>query len=164
MAETAPFRIRPLLGSIIALAMVSVVGNVVHAENTPVSLRVEPQQAKLAGNLSRLQLLVTGTNSSGRQLDLTRSAKYENLSTSVVSVSETGVVVPRASGTGRIRVQHGKQAIEIPVTVTGVLPQAEVSFRLDVIPVLSRAGCNQGACHGSHSYWRSARRFSRLRG
>ena len=25
----------------------------------------------------------------------------------------------------------------------------DVSFRHDVMPVLSRAGCNQGACHGN---------------
>ena len=149
MPWTSSFRIRYTICIVVVCAAMDFGIHAARANDTSVSIRVEPQQAKLAGNLSRLQLLVTGTNSSGRQLDLTRSAKYENLSTSVVSVSETGVVVPLASGTGRIRVQHGKQAIEIPVTVTGVLPQAEVSFRLDVIPVLSRAGCNQGACHGS---------------
>ncbi len=148
MAETAPFRIRPLLGSIIALAIVSVVGNVVHAENTPVSLRVEPQQARLVGNLARLQLQVTGTDGRGRQFDLTRAASYSISAGSIASVSKTGAVVPLGSGTGKIRVRHDAGSVEIPITVVDVLPRARVSFVRDVIPILSRAGCNQGACHG----------------
>ncbi len=147
MTETAPFRIR-LLGSIIALAIVSVVGNVVHAENTPVSLRVEPQQARLVGNLARLQLQVTGTDGRGRQFDLTRAASYSISAGSIASVSKTGAVVPLGSGTGKIRVRHDAGSVEIPITVVDVLPRARVSFVRDVIPILSRAGCNQGACHG----------------
>ena len=119
------------------------------ADQTALSIHVEPKAAKLIGNLTRLQLLVTGTDSTGRQFDLTRSVTYETEAAQVVSVSKNGVVVPHSDGSGQIRIRHGGQVIEVPVSVTGLVPQPAVSFRLDVMPVISRAGCNQGACHGS---------------
>lgn len=115
----------------------------------PASIAVEPTDAKLIGNLSRLQLLVTGKSSDGHEFDLTRTSDYQSLSPGILDVSKTGRVVPLSSGTGRIRVRHGKLVADVGVTVSGILPQPDVSFREDVIPVLSRAGCNQGTCHAS---------------
>jgi hypothetical protein len=66
-----------------------------------------------------------------------------------VKVSATGLVRPIGNGQGRILVIHGKHSVEVPVQVSGVQPKAAVSFRLDVMPILSRAGCNGGACHGA---------------
>ena len=129
--------------------MVSVGEVGVHAENSPGSFSVQPSHARLVGNLARLQLQVTGTDDRGRSLDLTRGVSYSISDPGVASVSKTGAVVPLATGTGKIRVRHGARSVEIPVTVSDFLPQAEVSFTRDVMPVLSRSGCNQGTCHGA---------------
>ena len=120
-----------------------------HAENSPGSFSVQPSHARLVGNLARLQLQGTGTDDRGRSLDLTRGVSYSISDPGVASVSKTGAVVPLATGTGKIRVRHGGRTVEIPVTVSDFLPQAEVSFTRDVMPVLSRSGCNQGTCHGA---------------
>ena len=149
MARTASSRTQYLLSIVVWLAIATTGRDAVRANDTSVSLRVEPQHAKLVGNLARLQLQVTGTDASGRQFDLTRDVSYKITSDGIASVSKTGAVVPLASGTGKIRVQHGTAAVEIPITITEVLPQAKVSFKRDVVPILSRAGCNQGACHGA---------------
>jgi hypothetical protein len=45
--------------------------------------------------------------------------------------------------------QSGDQQVRIPVTVSGVVAHPVVPFREFVSPVLSHAGCNQGACHAS---------------
>ena len=149
MARTASSRTQYLLSIVVWLAIATTGRDAVRANETSVSLRVEPQHAKLVGNLARLQLQVTGTDASGRQFDLTRDVSYKITSDGIASVSKTGAVVPLASGSGKIRVQHGSAAVEIPITITEVLPQAKVSFKRDVVPILSRAGCNQGACHGA---------------
>jgi hypothetical protein len=115
----------------------------------PGSIVVEPREAKLDGRLSRLQLLVTGKTHDGYHVDLTRTAEYESLSTEILAVNRTGQVVPHSSGTGQVRVRSGKFVVDVSVVVSGLQPQAQVSFREHVIPVLSHAGCNQGACHGS---------------
>ena len=122
--------------------------NRVWADQTE-SISVVPMHAELNGNLSRLQLLVTGTTPAGDQFDLTKNVDYENLAAGVVAVSKTGKVVPLSPGDGRIRIRHGRFTADVTVTVAGILPQAEARFRADVIPILTRAGCNQGACHGA---------------
>ena len=45
----------------------------------------------------------------------------------------------------------GKQSITclIKVTVRGVAEAAVPRFNTDVMPVLTKSGCNQGACHGA---------------
>jgi len=146
MARTSALRTRDLLG-LVLLALAT--RDAVRANDAAVSIRVEPAQPRLVGNLARLQLQVSGTDANGRQFDLTRDAAYTITPDSLASVSKTGSVVPIAAGTGNIRVQHGTTAVEIPITITDILPRSKVSFKHDVIPILSRSGCNQGACHGA---------------
>src|SRR5215475_3570014 len=53
---------------------------------------------------------------------------------------------------------HGRRPLPALVLTGSLLvlaalpaPAAPVSFRNDVMAVLSRAGCNQGACHGNQN-------------
>src|SRR5438067_2807596 len=39
-------------------------------------------------------------------------------------------------------------AVVAPLALTGAVRAADVTFERDVLPVLTRAGCNAGACHG----------------
>ena len=43
---------------------------------------------------------------------------------------------------------HGKHTVKIPAKVSE-FEQATTNFARDIIPILSKAGCNQGACHAS---------------
>ena len=43
---------------------------------------------------------------------------------------------------------QGKR-VDIPVNVSNPSAPRPVSFKLDVMPVLMKAGCNTGSCHGS---------------
>ena len=138
-----------LLGCAVWFVVCTNARHAVYAANESAALHVNPQHARLYGNLSRLQVQVTGTTSRGRQQDLTRAASYKVSPPPLASVSKTGMVTPLASGTGTLAVRHGNEVVQIPLTVTGIHPQPSVSFTRDVIPILSRAGCNQGACHGA---------------
>src|SRR5262249_10569825 len=40
------------------------------------------------------------------------------------------------------------QKMRVPVLVKGATKEVPVSFSREIIPVLTRAGCNSGACHG----------------
>ncbi len=113
------------------------------------TISVEPSKADLVGDLARLQLVTTQAVSSDRRLDVTRRAKYQSLTPEVVSVDATGFVKPIAGGEGRIRVTQGGQAVEVSVQVSGIASQPTASFRHDVVPILSRAGCSGGSCHAS---------------
>ncbi|GIS63692.1 MAG: hypothetical protein CM1200mP2_59170 [Planctomycetaceae bacterium] len=57
----------------------------------------------------------------------------------------------RAKSAGRtvVRVRHAGALRQIPVVVASGFADHSSRFVDHVLPVLSRAGCNQGACHAS---------------
>ena len=80
--------------------------------------------------------------------DLTRDAKYTSTNPAVAVVDAKGFVSPAGDGTCVIRVEHAAGRLDIPVTVRGYDQGRPVDFRTEVMPLLSRLGCNAGGCHG----------------
>lgn len=106
-------------------------------------LEVSPSAARLDGPESTLQLLVARVAT-----DRTHRATYEVADPTVASVTAGGLVEPRGEGTTEIRVQDEGRTATVRVTVTGVRSPAPVSFEQQVMPLLTKAGCNSGGCHG----------------
>ncbi|MGH7168808.1 MAG: DUF1549 domain-containing protein, partial [Gemmataceae bacterium] len=92
------------------------------------------------------QLLVAN----GEQ-DVTRDARYESSDPTVARVDVVGYVTPTGDGSTRIRIRHGDDAVEVPVRVTGFRVDRPVDFGREIVPLLSRMGCNAGGCHGKAS-------------
>src|SRR5690606_1669764 len=119
------------------------------AEPIVTAIRAEPAEFSLSGHRSRQQLLVSGMLVAGEQADVTREAKFTSLTPTVAVVTSDGVVVPRGHGTAEILVRYGDYEAQVSATVTGYSQADPVDFNTDVIAALSKAACNQGACHGS---------------
>src|SRR5579884_1614092 len=113
-----------------------------------VKLEVQPGRITLENPYEYAQLLLTGQLESGERLDVTRLAQRD-VPTQFVQISPTGLVRPTAAGEGEIKFSLGDQNVVVPVTVTGQKEKYAVSFVRDVMPTLSRLGCNAGTCHGS---------------
>jgi Protein of unknown function (DUF1549)/Protein of unknown function (DUF1553)/Bacterial Ig-like domain (group 2) len=117
------------------------------------SISVEPQFAGKGITLnkkeSRQQLLVTGHFNNEKKYDLTGHIEYQVKPAGVVSVSTSGYVTPVADGTAEITVVHksGKKS-KVKVTVSGVANDTPIDFTNDVVPLLTKMGCNGGGCHG----------------
>jgi len=112
-----------------------------------IALRVFPERLTLHGKADRQQLLVTATVE-GRDIDQTRRATYSTPTPDILEVNARGIVTALGNGTGKVLVQFGGTEAEVPVTVTSADQARTVSFELDVMPILTRHGCNAGACHG----------------
>ncbi len=56
---------------------------------------------------------------------------------------------PLADGTTKLAITFGGQSLSVPVKVSQATVLTQLSFRLDVMPVFMRAGCNTGSCHGA---------------
>jgi hypothetical protein len=73
---------------------------------------------------------------------------------------------PLADGRTELRVSFSDRALTVPIVLTNILArpaqhgtnapgsgsplaQPAISFKLDVMPVFMKAGCNAGSCHGS---------------
>jgi hypothetical protein len=92
--------------------------------------------------------LVTAIGLDGRMLDLTGQATFATADPRIATVSSLGWVQPMASGETRIAVTAGGKTATVAVTVALAESPPPHSFRHDVMPALSKAGCNMGACHG----------------
>ncbi len=144
MAQHATARGCPIVLAGLALASVALA-----AAPHPVAITAEPPVVVLDGQRARQQIAVTGRFSDGSVRDLTATARFTVSPPEIAAVNAHGVAVPRSRGSARLRIAAGGQTAELPLTVKSLESAAAVSFRLDVAPVLSKAGCNQGACHGN---------------
>jgi hypothetical protein len=112
-------------------------------------LRVYPPDVQLSGPNRTQQLLVVEEEGGRVVRDLTAQAKFAPVKKDkpVVTVDAAGMVTARAGGDFHITVTVGDKT----VTVGGKSTDDKTgwSFRNHVIPTLTRAGCNAGACHGA---------------
>ncbi len=106
-------------------------------------LKVLPDFVMLSDPFARRQLLV---DSSGQ--DATRSAKFVSSQPSVATVDESGYVLPVSDGTAEISITFEGQTSKVPVAVKGMSNARAVDFSTEIVPLLSRFGCNAGGCHG----------------
>jgi hypothetical protein len=111
-------------------------------------IHVQPAELVLTHPRRPHSLLVTGRSAEGLSLDLTAQASYRSSNDKVAAVSVLGWVRPVGTGTADITVTAAGKAAVVKVAVKLPAREPPVSFRQDVMPVLSKGGCNAGACHG----------------
>lgn len=119
------------------------------AQDTPAGpVTVSPSAIDIRHHRHAHGIQVLGTTADGYSLDLRDRATFASADPKVAAVDPDGTVRPGATGETAVTVTAAGQTKTVPVKVT--LPPAEppTSFRHEVMPVLSKAGCNQGACHG----------------
>jgi hypothetical protein len=112
-----------------------------------VKLEATPNAFELKNPFDYRQLRIDATLDNGDVIDATRLVQVKPPAT--LKVSPTGLVRPVADGKGELVVSAGVQSLAVPVTVSGQKAAYEVSFVRDVMPALSKLGCNAGTCHGS---------------
>lgn len=108
-------------------------------------LHVSPDAVRLDNPEATQQVLVASPD---RKTDLTRVAQYAIGDPAVAGVDAAGLVQPRAEGKTTLVIRHDKSEVRISIEVTGLKAPPPLSFSSHVMPILSRAGCNMGACHG----------------
>ncbi len=113
-----------------------------------VSLESQPPEIVLTNRYAYAQMLLTAQLESGERLDVTRIA-HPTAPANLATISPTGVVRPQTDGDGAISVQLGGQTLLVPVKISGQSAAYTTSFVRDVMPAMSKLGCNAGTCHGS---------------
>ena len=115
---------------------------------TAAGLEVTPAVVQLDSPEGTQQLLASEPAEQGRTLDVTRAAVYRSEDPAIATVDELGLVRPLRDGQTTIVVAHGGVERRIVVTVSGVDHPRPIAFARDIIPILTKAGCNTGGCHG----------------
>ncbi len=115
-----------------------------------VALAVEPAEIVLNSANRQQQVLVTGRRADGKFVDLTRQAEF-TIGDGTVARVAAAVVAGIHDGTTELAVLAGGVTVKMKVRVEGFEDNRPVHFALDVVPILSKLGCNSGACHGRAS-------------
>jgi hypothetical protein len=142
-----PFRSWCLLGLLLACAPAAAADS--QAGGT--SLAVTPAQFDLAGMHEGRQLIVTGEDAAHRQRDLTHVAQYQAEPPGIVRVTAQGYVRPAGRGEATITVHAAGQSQAVRITVRDFDASRPLNFANDIVPLLTRHGCNAGGCHGKAS-------------
>jgi len=114
-------------------------------------IEAEPRRVELIGADARQQTAVTLRAGDGTVADVTGRCSFRVDPPNVAEVSGAGVVRPKVDGEATLHIRHGSYETAVELTVRSSSQRREASYRTDVAPVLSKAGCNMGACHGNLS-------------
>lgn len=139
------------------------------AEFVPVMLRIDNGDGapdRLQGRDGRLQLIVTAESADGQLRDYTRRVELIAEPAAAVEISSTGRVTPLANATvtitarlaggaidagGRAAAEAEPLVAEGQLEISGIGDESAIHFRRQVIPALTKLGCNGGGCHGKIS-------------
>ncbi len=114
-----------------------------------VELAVYPPTAALHDAADYQSVVAVAKRADGVSVDVTDQVEWTLESADDVAASEGHTIRPQGDGHGVLKAKLGELFDQCDVTVTNSQAERAISYRHDVIPVLVRAGCNAGACHGS---------------
>jgi hypothetical protein len=121
------------------------------AESPVKQIIVQPAALELRGIRSQQGLLVTAISPDGRQRDVTREAVYTVRQPELLQIEPTGQCIPLGDGQAEITVTFDGASVTVPVSISEHSKPRPPSFQQDVIPLFTKFGCNQGACHGKQA-------------
>ncbi len=115
---------------------------------TPAKVAVYPPDVNLETARDRQSFVVQATYPDGLTRDVTAEAQISVANPALVKLDKFACL-PLADGQTELTVSFGGQTAKVPVKVANAKADRPISFKLDVMPVFLRAGCNQGGCHGA---------------
>jgi hypothetical protein len=115
--------------------------------STP-ELKCYPPAIQLTAAKAAQRLVVQTTATDGITRDVTAQARFKLANPKLVRLDKA-VLWPLTNGQTELRVGFEGRTVTVPVVVSNAAIQPPISFKLDVMPVFTKAGCNAGSCHGT---------------
>ena len=113
-----------------------------------VSIEVFPKNVRLETAADFHRVIVIARMKDSSTHDITRQARLSLASPDFANLVGN-LLTPKADGETKLVIEYRGLTSECAITVTDATKPRPVSFQLDVMPVLTAAGCNTGSCHGS---------------
>ncbi len=112
------------------------------------SIAVFPSEIQLTTARDRQSIVAQATFADGISRDVTKEVTMTVADPKLIR-REGAVFYPAADGATTLTVGFGGKSVAVPVKVAQAAVVTPISFRLDVMPVFMRSGCNTGSCHGA---------------
>jgi hypothetical protein len=112
-------------------------------------IAILPSSISITGPRYKQRLLVEGTFADGHQEELTSRAKIVISDAKIAAADRDGVVFPQGDGRATVIATVQGHRTVAPLNVKDYSTALTWSFRNDVLPVMTKMGCNSGPCHGA---------------
>ncbi len=120
-----------------------------HAEAPALTaLEVFPPDIHLNTSRARQSFVIKATYADGISRDVTTQAKVSFANPALVKLDKS-TLYPVADGATEMKLEFEGRSVACPVQVKDAKVDRPISFKLDVMPVFMKAGCNVGGCHGA---------------
>jgi hypothetical protein len=116
--------------------------------NTLAELKVFPSSVELNTKRDRQSLVVQAIYSDGITRDVSSLATCAFAQPAIAKL-DNATVFPSADGSTDLKITFRDKTLAVPVKVTKAAEERPISFKLDVMPVFMKGGCNAGSCHGA---------------
>ena len=113
-----------------------------------VSIEAFPKQVSLETSADFHRVIIIARFKDASTHDITHQAKVTLADPSLATLTGTSLL-PKKDGATALKIEYRGLSADVPVTVKDAEKPRPISFQLDVMPVLTAAGCNTGSCHGS---------------
>jgi hypothetical protein len=113
-----------------------------------VRITAYPANIELNTSRDRQSIIVQALYSNGLTADVTSAAKL-TLGDPALAKIEKGTLLPAKDGSTQLAIAFEGQSVSLPIEVKNAASERPISFKLDVMPVFMKAGCNTGSCHGA---------------
>jgi len=110
-------------------------------------LIVSPSKVVLDSPEASQQLVISLVKNQESR-EVTDKAEVSVADDSVAAIEHSTLVRPRTEGQTEVIVKLGNESVRVPVQVVRQRNPDPVSFRNEIIPILTKARCNSGGCHG----------------
>jgi hypothetical protein len=121
---------------------------VVNPSGTLTALEIYPPDMHLATSRARQTYVIRASYADGITRDVTGEAKVSVAGAPCVKIDKN-LLTPLVDGKAELRAEFMGKVATTPVTVASAKVDRPISFKLDVMPVFMKAGCNVGGCHGA---------------
>ena len=111
-------------------------------------VKVYPPNVNLTTQRDYQSVVVQATFDDGTSRDVTTEATYSLADKKLVKF-ENQTAYPVADGTTELKIKFSGKTLTVPVKVEHAQDDRPISFKLDVMPIFMKSGCNSGSCHGA---------------
>lgn len=114
----------------------------------PVQLDVYPQSISLNSGADFQSFIAVVRREDGVTVDVTSEVRW-NVDDEKLAKIDGNKLLPIADGKTSLTARYRNATVKVDVTVSQAAVHPPISFVKDVMPVLTRSGCNTGSCHGA---------------
>ncbi len=112
-----------------------------------VKLDIFPKELTLSAERDIRRVIISGTAEDGLTYDLSGDAKL-SLTGEAAALDADGFILPQKPGKAELIVTHKSLTARVPITIKES-KEHPISFIREILPAMSKVGCNAGTCHGA---------------